>query len=142
MFNFFENENLKRVKNHITNLGALARVDGHLDSSELNYIIAVGQKNGLKPNDVRTLLANGEKSQFHLPENDSERFDQLYDLVEMMLADGIVDDSEMEFCMTMASNLGFKKSVVGVLVRKITIGVKDGFTREQIKTESQNFLKF
>ena len=142
MFNFFENEQTKRVKNHITNLGALARIDGHLDATELNYIIAVGQKNGLKPEDVRTLIANGEKVQVHLPENDSERFDQIYDLVEMMLADGIVDDSEMEFCMMMASKLGFRKAIVGVLVRKILMGVKDGFTREQIKADSQAFLKF
>ena len=140
MFNFFENEQLKRVKNHITNLGVLARIDGHLDSSEVNYIIAVGQKNGLKAEDVRSLLANGEKAQFHMPENDSDRFDQLYDLVEMMLADGIVDDNEMEFCMMMAGNLGFRKDVVGVLVRKITLGVKDGFSREDIKNDSKAFL--
>ena len=140
MFNFFENEQLKRVRNHITNLGVLARIDGHLDSSELNYIITVGQKNGLKADDVRSLIANGEKAQFHLPENDSERFDQLYDLVEMMLADGIVDDNEMEFCMMMAGNLGFRKDVVGVLVRKITMGVKDGFSREDIKNDSKAFL--
>lgn len=142
MFNFFESEQTKRVKNHITNLGALARIDGHLDAAELNYIIAVGQKNGLKPDDVRALIANGEKLQLHLPENDSERFDQIYDLVEMMLADGIVDDNEMEFCMMMANKLGFRKAIVGVLVRKISMGVKDGFTREQIKSESQAFLKY
>jgi uncharacterized tellurite resistance protein B-like protein len=141
MFNFFENEKIKRVKNHITNLGVLARIDGHLDAAELNYIVAVGQKNGLKPEEVRSLIANGNNANFHMPENDSERFDQLYDLVEMMLADGIVDDSEMEFCMTMATNLGFRKADVGVLVKKITLGVKDGFSREQIKSESQSILK-
>jgi uncharacterized membrane protein YebE (DUF533 family) len=142
MFNFFESEQTKRVKNHITNLGALARVDGHLDATELNYIIAVGQKNGLRPDDVKALIANGDKVQVHLPDNDSERFDQIYDLVEMMLADGIVDDNEMEFCMMMASKLGFRKAIVGVLVRKISMGVKDGFSREQIKNESQAFLNY
>jgi uncharacterized membrane protein YebE (DUF533 family) len=142
MFNFFENEEIKRVKNHIANLGALARVDGHIDSSELNYIIAVGQKNGLKPEDVRVLIANADSVKLHIPENDSDRFDQIYDLVEMMLADGIVDDNEMEFCMDMAAKLGFRKAIVGVLVRKISIGVKDGFSREQIKNESKDFLNY
>lgn len=142
MFNFFENEEIKRVKNHIANLGALARVDGHIDSSELNYIIAVGQKNGLKPDDVRALIANAESVKVHIPENDSERFDQIYDLVEMMLADGIVDDNEMDFCMEMAAKLGFRKAIVGVLVRKISMGVKDGFSREHIKNESLDFLNY
>ena len=61
-------------------------------------------------------------------------------MVEMMLADGIVDDNEMDFCIEMAAKLGFKKSIVGVLVRKISLGVKDGQPRELIKQESQSFL--
>jgi uncharacterized membrane protein YebE (DUF533 family) len=141
MFNFFENEQTKKLKNHLLNLGALAKVDGHLDSSELQYIIAIGQKNGFKAEEVKSLIANSHHSHFHIPENDSERFDQIYDLVEMMLADGIVDDNEMEFCMEMAAKLGFRRDIIGVLVRKITTGVKDGLSREHIKSESQAFLR-
>jgi uncharacterized tellurite resistance protein B-like protein len=140
MFNFFENDQLKKVKNHIMNLGALAKVDGHIDATELNYIITVGQKNGMKPEEVKSLIANSGKVKQLLPDNDSERFDQIYDLVEMMLADGIVDDNEMDFCIEMAAKLGFRKAIVGVLVRKISIGVKDGLSREHIKNESQSFL--
>lgn len=142
MFNFFENEQIKKVKHHIMNLGALAKVDGHIDSAELNYIIAIGQKNGMKAEEVKTLIANSGSLKQHLPENDSERFDQIYDLVEMMLADGIVDDNEMDFCIEMAEKLGLRKAIVGVLVRKITLGVKDGLSREEIKSESQAFLDY
>ncbi len=141
MFSFFENEQTKRIKSHILNLGALAKIDGHVDSAEMNYIIAIGKKNGLKQEEVRTLLANAHSAKFELPANDSERFDQIYDLVEMMLADGIVDDNEMDFCVEMASKLGFKEAIVGVLVRKISLGVKDGQSREHIKQESQAFLE-
>lgn len=140
MFNFFENEQTKKLRNHLLNLSALAKVDGHLDATELNYIIAIGQKNGFKAEEVKSLIANSSSSSFHFPENDSERFDQIYDLVEMMLADGIVDDNEMEFCMEMAAKLGLRRAIVGVLVRKITTGVKDGLSREDIKSESQPFL--
>lgn len=140
MFSFFENEQTKKLKNHLLNLGALAKVDGHLDPSEMNYIIAIGQKNGFKPEEVKSLIANSPTTGFHLPENDSERFDQIYDLVEMMLADGIVDDDEMEFCMEMAAKLGFRRAMIGVLVRKITMGVKDGLSREEIKTDFQDML--
>ena len=142
MFNFFESEQVKKVKHHLINLGALAKVDGHIDAAELNYIIAIGQKNGMKPDEVKSLLANADTVKQQLPTNDSERFDQIYDLVEMMLADGIVDDSEMEFCMGMATKLGFGNDIVGVLVRKISLGVKDGLSREDIKNDSQSFLKY
>lgn len=142
MFGFFESEETKRLKSHISNLGALAKVDGHLDPSEMKFIIAIGEKHGLKPDDVRELLSDVKVKPPQLPKNDSERFDQIYDLVEMMLADGIVDESEMDFCINMAAKLGFKKSIVGVLVRKITVGVKDGLTRDNIKREAQAFLNY
>ena len=141
MFSFFESDQIKRIKSHILNLGALAKIDGHVDSAEMNYIISIGKKNGLKQEDVRALLANAHAAHFELPANDSERFDQIYDLVEMMLADGIVDDNEIDFCVEMAEKLGFKKAIVGVLVHKISMGVKDGQSREHIKQESQDFLQ-
>ncbi len=140
MFSFFESEQTKRIKSHILNLGALAKIDGHVDSAEMNYIIDIGKKNGLRQEEVRSLLANANAAKFEMPANDSERFDQIYDLVEMMLADGIVDDNEMDFCVEMAEKLGFKKAIVGVLVRNISLGVKDGQSREHIKQESQAFL--
>jgi uncharacterized membrane protein YebE (DUF533 family) len=140
MFGLFENEQVKRLKSHLLNLGALAKIDGHVDSSEVNFIVSIGIKNGLKPDEVRALLANSHSVKLMLPTNDSDRFDQLYDLVEMMLVDGVIDDSEMDFCIDMAEKLGFKKAVVGVLVRKITMGVKDGHKREDIKKEAHSFL--
>jgi len=142
MFGFFESEEVKRLKSHITNLGALAKVDGHVDPSEINFIISIGEKHGMKAHQVRGLLSHAEDVKPQLPTNDSERFDQIYDLVEMMLADGIVDESEMEFCINMATRLGFRKAIVGVLVRKISMGVKDGLSREAIKQEAQDFLNY
>ncbi len=142
MFGIFENDEAKKIKTHLTNLGALAKIDGHVDSTELNFIVAIGQKNGLKPEEVKTIVANADALKFEMPKNDSDRFDQIFDLVEMMLADGIVDDNEMDFCIEMATRLGFRKAIVGVLVRKITMGVKDGLSREAIKKDSQAFLDF
>lgn len=142
MFGFFESEETKKLKSHITNLGALAKIDGHVDPAEINFIIAIGTKHGMRASEVKSLLADSSKITPQLPNNDSERFDQIYDLVEMMLADGIVDENEMDFCIHMATKLGFKKAVVGVLVRKISTGVKDGLTREHIKREAQAFLNY
>ncbi|PKV63032.1 tellurite resistance TerB family protein [Pontibacter ramchanderi] len=142
MFSFFESEAEKKLKSHITNLGALAKADGHMDPTEMEFIISIGKRHGLKPSEVRNLLSNVQSVKPQLPTNDAERFDQIYDLVEMMLADGIVDENEMEFCINMAVRLGFKKSIVGVLVRRISIGVKDGLSREQIREDAQSFLNY
>jgi uncharacterized membrane protein YebE (DUF533 family) len=142
MFGFFENEQTKKIKSHIVNLAALAKADGHIDEREMNFIVAIGQKNGMRAAEVRNVVANASAVNLMLPDNDSERFDQIFDLVDMMLADGVVDDHEMEFCIDMAGKLGFRKAIVGVLVRKISMGVKDGLPREQIKEETQSFLNY
>jgi uncharacterized tellurite resistance protein B-like protein len=142
MFGFFESEEVKKLKSHIVNLGALAKADGHMDPQEMEFIIEIGQRHGMKKSDVKSLLSNMDDVKPQMPTNDAERFDQIYDLVEMMLADGIVDESEMEFCISMAARLGFKKAIVGVLVRKISVGVKDGLSREDIRQEAQAFLNY
>ncbi|MBT9395637.1 TerB family tellurite resistance protein [Hymenobacter sp. NST-14] len=140
MFGFFENEQTRKVKSHIMNLAALAKADGHIDEREMNFIVAVGRKNGMRSGEVRSIVGNASNVHMVLPDNDSERFDQIFDLVDMMLADGVVDDTEMRFCVDMAQKLGFRQDVVGVLVLKISQGVKDGLPRDQIKADTQTLL--
>ena len=142
MFGFFENEQAKKIKSHLLNLAALAKADGHIDSREMNFILAVGKKNGISSAEVQALVSGSKGDNKDLPTTDSERFDQIFDLVDMMLADGIVDETEMDFCIMMAEKLGFRKAIVGVLVRKISQGVKDGLPRERIKEESTSFLNY
>lgn len=142
MFGFFENEQAKKIKGHLCNLAALAKADGNIDDREMNFIITVGKKNGMSGPDVRKLVAGQTSYESDIPNNDSERFDQIFDLVDMMLADGIVDETEMDFCIMMAEKLGFRKAIVGVLVRKISQGVKDAVPRDSIKEESLSFLNY
>ena len=143
MFGFFENEQAKKIKGHLLNLAALAKADGHIDAREMNFIIAVGKKNGINSTEVQSIVSGSKGIEnSDLPTNDSERFDQIFDLVDMMLADGVVDETEMDFCIMMAEKLGFRKAIVGVLVRKISQGVKDGLPRERIKDESNSFLNY
>ena len=142
MFGFFENEQAKKIKSHLLNLAALAKADGHIDAREMNFITAVGKKNGISASEVQALVSGAKGAGSDLPTTDSERFDQIFDLVDMMLADGIVDETEMDFCIMMAEKLGFRKAIVGVLVRKISQGVKDGLSKDRIKEESNSFLNY
>jgi uncharacterized membrane protein YebE (DUF533 family) len=142
MFGFFESEQAKKIKGHLSNLAALAKADGHIDAREMSFIKAVGKKNGISEADVEALVSGAKGTSNHIPTNDSERFDQIFDLVDMMLADGVVDETEMDFCIMMAEKLGFRKAIVGVLVRKISLGVKDGLPKARIKEESESFLNY
>jgi uncharacterized tellurite resistance protein B-like protein len=141
LLNFFKKDH-RMVRAHLKNLVALAKIDEFIAKSERDLIFRIGERNGLSENDVDEIIEETTPSEAPIPHNDSERFDDLFDLVHLMLADGIIHESEIDFCMTMAERLGFKKAIVGVLVRKISVNITKGLNKESIKEDVSNFLKF
>ncbi|MEQ8576109.1 MAG: hypothetical protein RIB63_18730, partial [Fulvivirga sp.] len=51
-----------------------------------------------------------------IPDNHDEKMDQLYDVVMMVYADGIVEDSEIEFCNDLVDQFGYKQEIVRWLI--------------------------
>ncbi len=142
MFEFFESKKTKQLKNHLRNLVALSSADGNIDDSEKDILIKIGTRKGLKKTEVENIIDNPGNTNFVPATSDDERFEQIYDLVELMLADGIAEDNELHFCVEMAEKLGFRKAVVGVLIRKITLSLLEGLDKETIKKEVRTFLVF
>jgi hypothetical protein len=141
MLTIFDSKKSKVQKSHLRNLAALALIDGEISKIELEFIYQVGSKQGLKESEVKSLIADVKSTDLQLPSNDSERFEQIFDLVKMMAIDGVIEDAEMDFCIVMAEKLGFRKAIVGVLVRKISLGLTIGLDKEAIKIESEAFLQ-
>ena len=142
MFEIFESKKTKLLKNHLRNLVALSSADGNIDDSEKEILIKIGIRNGLKKVEVEKIIDNPGNTNFVPATSDDERFEQIYDLVELMLADGIAEDNELHFCVEMAEKLGFRKAVVGVLIRKITLSLLEGLDKETIRKEVRAFLVF
>ncbi|MEJ7662590.1 MAG: TerB family tellurite resistance protein [Hymenobacter sp.] len=143
MFGFFENEQAKKIKGHLLQPRGpgQSRRPHRRPRNGFYYHGRQEEWNG----GHRGTQSCGRRHQRHssdLPTTDSDRFDQIFDLVDMMLSDGIVDENEMDFCIMMAEKLGFRKAIVGVLVRKISQGVKDGLPEDRIKEESLSFLNY
>jgi uncharacterized membrane protein YebE (DUF533 family) len=140
MFSLFESNKDKKFKKHLRNLVFLAKVDGKLNEVERDLIFRIGLKYGLKDYFIAELIEEVPDFDFRLPASDYERFDQIYDLVQLMVSDGVIDDHELDFCVDMAERLGFRKAVVGVLVRKISQGVSNGHNKDMIRREAEAFL--
>lgn len=142
MLTIFESKKTKVQKSHVRNLVALAKADGQVSASELEFIQKIGVKQGLKEAEITSIIEDTKTKELELPLNDAERFDQIFELVQMMTIDGQIDDNEMDFCILMAEKLGFRKAIVGVLVRKISLGLTTGLNKEAIKSESEAFLQY
>jgi uncharacterized tellurite resistance protein B-like protein len=142
MFELFESKKKKQIKNHIKNLVSLSGADGKIDDSEKEILIRIGTKKGLNRDEIQKIIDNPGNTDFLPASSDDERFEQIYDLVELMLADGVAEDNELHFCVEMAEKLGFRKTVVTVLIRKITLSLLEGLDKETIKKEVRAFLVF
>ena len=116
MIGFFEYQYLKFKKDHLKNLVALARIDGHVDQSEIEFLHLIGEKYGLKKRQVQNILDSDENYEILVPKGYSQRIGQLYDIVGMMMADNVIDEKEMEFCEHMCDRMQIDKEVIQEMV--------------------------
>lgn len=141
----FENKKTKNLKSHLANLVAIANSDGDFSVAEKRLIFDIGIKNGLSIDEVKKIIKSDAKSiEFKAPDNDNERFEEVYDLVSMMQADGVCSEDEMENCIEIAEKLGFRKAITGVLVRRIVTlqNIEPRKSKEEIKILCADFLTF
>ena len=112
MIGFFEHQYLSYKKNHIKNLLALARVDGHMHEKEQRLLFKIGKRYGLKDRQIKEILDSKEKYQLIIPDNHNDKMNLLYDLLLMIHADEKVDKNEVKFFEDAVKKFGMKKEMV------------------------------
>ena len=142
MFRIFESEEKRVVKSHIRQMVRLAYSDGIFHKNEKKFILRVGTANGLSKKDIDKIIDSPTSVDIYIPETPEGKFEQIFDLVNLMTKDGKVTDAETEFCQELANRLGFRKVIVGVLVAKIERGIEEGINRKQIKEECKPFINY
>jgi len=118
MIGFFEYQYLKFKKSHLQNLVALARADGYFHEDEKKFLFKIGLKYKLKPQQVQQIIESEETSELIIPETSEKKIALLYDTVGMMLADGVIDDREMDFCRNLFKRFNFKETLINEMVEK------------------------
>ncbi|MFZ5999014.1 MAG: hypothetical protein ACOYW3_00765 [Bacteroidota bacterium] len=119
MIGFFEHQYLSYKKNHIKNLLALSRADGHMHEKEEVMLFKIGKKYGLKDRQIKEILDSKEKAQINVPDNYHDKMNVLYDLMLMVYADGVVEKNEIAFCEDVVKKFGMKKDVVKWMLTEV-----------------------
>lgn len=122
MIGFFEHQYISYKKNHIKNLLALAKVDGHMHPKEEALLYKIGKGYGLKEWQIKELVEADEKFDVIVPDNHNDKMNLLYDLIWMVFADEVIDRHEIEFCEEAVKNFGLKKELVAWLVNEFKKG--------------------
>jgi uncharacterized tellurite resistance protein B-like protein len=98
------------------NLITLASTDGKLDEEERVLIQTIGQRRGLKEWQVAELLEENVEHEFFVPDTVGNRMNLLYDVMQIVYADGRVTSSEVTFVTNIIHALKLEPEVVDELI--------------------------
>ena len=112
MTSFFEHQRTSYKRNYLRNLIALASSDGSLDWEEKMLIQTIGIRRGLKEWQINELLEETIKHEFFIPDSMNNRMNLLYDVMQIVYADGKVTKSEMSFVTNIIKALQLEHAIV------------------------------
>ncbi|MEQ9231380.1 MAG: TerB family tellurite resistance protein [Cyclobacteriaceae bacterium] len=107
------------IRAQLSTLIQLANADGEFSGDEKQLIYMIGKANGLKEQEIDDLVQTPEPMPPVSTMTDEDKFDYLYNVVQLMKIDSQVYLSEIKYCEEIAEKLGFKKKVVGALSKQI-----------------------
>jgi uncharacterized tellurite resistance protein B-like protein len=128
----FDHQSKKDDKEHFTHLVQVALADGTIDNSELKMLHRFGFKVGLTEPEIANLIESTSKSAYNQPYELSVRFEQVYDIVKMSLADRIIDKKEMHLVNNLATKTGFPENEIPNLLANLIRGIKEGINEEEL----------
>jgi len=122
----FEHQIKKNAREHFSHLIQIALADGIIDINETKMLNRFGHKLGFSQHEIDHLIESTRKSAYNPPYELSKRFEQVYDIVKMVLADGVIDKSEMQLANNLAAKSGFPESEIPRLLAVLIRGIKEG----------------
>lgn len=109
---------MKEHLSHLSNLVALIYEDGKLDKKELDLLYRIAERYDIDESEIITILNQQIDFEFHLPESEEEKKNQLKDLVKMMKIDGNINPSEMLLLKKIADKFSISENVLNELIKE------------------------
>lgn len=136
---------MTNIKNQLNHLIALALIDNNFSTKEKNMIVSLAKANKIPELEILDLmdksLKKRKQSDIELPKmsvpdmTNEEKFEYLYNIVQLMKVDSEVFLSEIRFCEDLAVKLGYSRKVISVLSQKIFSDPAITSDREKLQQE-------
>ncbi len=114
------------VKSHMKNLIEMAAADGNFIDLEFDLLKSIAKQNGISEGQLKDIRKNPSGIKFEVPKDETERFKQLYDLVQMMSIDNDVHPEEAKLCNLFAIRFGYQRDRIKDLLEIIRANIKNG----------------
>lgn len=134
------------IQNHLKALIQLSIIDRDFGEPERTYVYTIGKANRVPEKEIDDLVAevltDKENSELdYLGLMTEERFNYLYDIIQLMKIDGDVFLTEIKYCESVAEKLGYDKKVVKKMSSRIYGDPSITGNRDALMKEANKFLK-
>jgi uncharacterized tellurite resistance protein B-like protein len=119
-------------KEYFVHLVRIAKADDIITNSEKELLHRIGRKLSFTDPEIDNLILTTDKSDYIPPYELAKRFDQVYEIVKMTLADGTIDKNEMRLAGAFAVKSGFSDSEIPHLLVILIDGIKEGKDEEDL----------
>ena len=136
----------ENIKNHLKALIQLSIIDRDFGEPEKTYVYTIGKANRVPEKEIDDLVTEviGEIENSEINYQGlmtEERFDFLYDIIQLMKIDGDVFLTEIKYCESVAERLGYDKKVVKKMSSRIYGDPSITGNREALMKEANKYLK-
>jgi uncharacterized tellurite resistance protein B-like protein len=128
-------------RTHLNILVQLAKVDGVVVQDEIDLIKQIGKANGMSSDEVSQCFDDPEMVEDLDKLSDDEKYEFIYNIVQLMKIDGRLYKEEITFCAKMASKLGYDEEVLLELMLKIYSDPEITTDKKTLKSTIQKYLK-
>ena len=125
---------------HFANLVSLANRDGKVTEVEGEMLLLLCSKWGLPREDAVAVMENPGRVPARETTDPEARFQELFDLTELMVIDGEVGPRERGWCEALAQRIGFDAGCVNVLVQEILEGNRRNASEAAIQEAARKRL--
>lgn len=129
------------IKDQLNVLVQIASSDNMIAEKEMRLIKIIGMANGVSSEDIEKIVKDPKPIENLENLSDDQKFEYLYNVVQLMKADGQVFKSEINFCEEIAEKLGYNKGVIGELSSRIFADPSITTDKNLIKKKIQKYLK-
>lgn len=140
--NHFDHPGKKHNTEYFIHLVRIAKADDIVSNTELKLLHRIGKNLGFTDPEIDKLIETTGKSDYIPPYELSKRFDQVYEIVKMTLADGEIDSNEMRLASGFAIKSGFHENEIPNLLVLLIRGIKDGKDEEDLFEAYKKQRKF
>ena len=129
------------IKEQLNILINLAASDKLIDDREAKTIHMIGKAGGISKEEIDEMMKRPKTIGDLSTLTEDQKFENLYQLIQLMKSDGQVFKSEIAFCEGVAEKLGYKKEVISEIAAKVYSDPSITSERRSLMARAHKFLK-